>query len=121
MPGDLIGDEVPQRHTGALATGTARFLRSWSARLAAVLGPAYGFFFFCYPQLWSESGRTTPFWAVYGFPSWMVCTVVVLVNAAAPLLVIWIVFVLLERVRPGRRDRTGAASSVAASREPTEP
>jgi hypothetical protein len=104
MPGDLIGDETPQRHTGALASGTARLLRSWSARLVVLLGAANGFFFFCYPQLWAESGRTTPFWAVYGFPSWIVCTVVIFVNAAAPLLVIWIVFVLLERTRPATRN-----------------
>lgn len=105
MSGKLTGGELPQRPAGALARGTARFARSRSTWLLAVLGAAYGFFFFCYPQLWSASGRTTPFWAVYGIPNWVVCTTVTFVNAAAPLLVIWIVFVFLELVRPSRTAR----------------
>jgi hypothetical protein len=76
--------------------GTVRFLHSWSAWLGGLLGAAYGFFFFYYPQ----KSAGTPFWAASGTPNWLVATFITAINAAAPLLVVWLVMIFLEARAP---------------------
>jgi len=83
-------------------TGTRRWLRSPVAWLLGLLGAAYGFFFFCYPELQIAAEAPPgwqPFWAASGMPTWVVCTLVTLVNAAAPLLVLWLAFLVSTYLR----------------------
>jgi hypothetical protein len=90
-----------------VAAGTRRFLHSPVSWLLGLLGAGYGFFFFCYPELRIASEAPPgwqPFWAASGAPTWLVCTLVTLVNAAAPLLVLWLAF-LVSACSRGRAAR----------------
>jgi hypothetical protein len=78
---------------GALAVGTRRFLRSPVTWLLALLGALFGFFLFCHPLL------GTGFFSAGGPPAWQVCTVITIVNAGNPFLVLWVAFVVREALR----------------------
>jgi len=85
----------------ALAAGVRSFRRSRAALLMGFVGALYGFFFFCYP--WLRTGFFGP-----NASPWLVCTTITVVNAAAPVLVILIAYVVREVLGTKKADSKSA-------------
>jgi hypothetical protein len=104
LPPGVDRPAIGPRLRAGLSRGTRRCLRRPVTALLALAGAAYGFFFFCYPELqmkWHEPEGWKLLWYGAVLPTWLRCVLMTVGLAASTTFVLWLAFVVDEVRRGG--------------------